>query len=311
MKNETLDKIKPFVINSSKETVISEIKKMNHIPEIITKLNITDQEIWDNAINLIEYSHHFETKETNLFDYAVVRNDKKLKVIKTLSRNRVGNEFRKDKNVYFQEYFPPETNKTFIDLTLSPEFMINNYLICDWMERVIEDIRTKNIWMKGDIIYGNASSSRSLILSMLVNTFAISDVKAAYVNVNDLCDVLLNSFKSDINNIEKDKNTWEKELIEIPILVLDEIGFKKLKPWYLQFLYKVIKARNIKSIPTYFGFYNGLIETEIHHLVDLRERKDYSPHLTENLYGVICDAINNKESIPAGFAIKKGENIWR
>ncbi|WP_324672339.1 hypothetical protein U5U50_02110 [Mycoplasma sp. 888] len=259
--------------------IIADIKKKEILSQLINDLNISDKEIWDYFIHLIDY-YKQRTVDINdpIKNYFYRDEEGKLQLVRKIVNNDKGKKLRLENHLIFTDISEPINNEVIENVTINDEVYID-------LHAYIEDLKIKlkehnELSMQGLLICGTRKSQRSNLLSRIANSFALDNNTVAYININDLDQEIKKTFdkknSSDIDFIKK-------QLSEVDLLILDEIGLKNLSIWFWDsIIMDILEERSINKKITFFGTY-FTSEKIFSHLKEINEKSKSSTRLTEQM----------------------------
>ena len=115
---------------------------------------------------------------------------------------------------------------------------------------------------KGLYIYGNFGSGKSYLTAALFNDLAEKNVKSVIVHVPELIRSIKDSFDKDYSDIFD-------EVMNAPLLMLDDIGAEYLTAWSRdEVLEPILQYRMDQNLPTFFTSNYGIDEIEKHFIIN-------------------------------------------
>ncbi|MHA3786116.1 hypothetical protein [Mycoplasma sp. Z463D] len=238
-----------------KETLLSEVKKEPLLKKLFKKLKVSDSEIWDYFNYFIDYKNQILNPKSSPYLIDFLREkDGRLIIDKKLAHNEKGDRLRLLNNMMLQHISSPFYDLTLRDLDINDNLY---YELAGIKAEVIFGLEAQNrnlSLLYGVYFHGAANSYRVKYLSALANTFALSDVHVAYVDINQL-----DEWAKQLIGNNDDIKYLVNELSNVPVLIIDEIGLKTYTEWFLEtILVKVLQNRAQNKLLTYFGSYYPL-----------------------------------------------------
>lgn len=115
---------------------------------------------------------------------------------------------------------------------------------------------------KGIYLYGNFGSGKSYLISALFNDLGEKDIRSVIVHVPNLLLSIKDSFDSDYTE-------RFYELLNTPLLLLDDIGAEYLTPWARdEVIEPILQYRMDNELPTFFTSNYSIKEIENHFIVN-------------------------------------------
>jgi len=115
---------------------------------------------------------------------------------------------------------------------------------------------------KGLYVYGNFGSGKSYLTAALFNDLAEKGVKSVIVHVPELIRSIKDSFDKDYSDIFD-------EVLEAPLLLLDDIGAEYLTAWSRdEVLEPILQYRMDQSLPTFFTSNYSIKDLENHFTIN-------------------------------------------
>ncbi len=115
---------------------------------------------------------------------------------------------------------------------------------------------------KGLYIYGNFGSGKSYLTSALFNDLAENNVKSVIVHVPELIRSIKDSFDKDYSDIFD-------EVMDAPLLLLDDIGAEYLTAWSRdEVLEPILQHRMDEGLPTFFTSNYSIDDIEKHFTIN-------------------------------------------
>ncbi|QGZ97205.1 hypothetical protein GE118_00105 [Mycoplasma sp. NEAQ87857] len=233
--------------------LVQGLKNNVYLQPIIQKLEITDQEL---LTHYTMFSKYCEDQKVNsqdrIFDKSFKRNDNnQLVEILTIAKTTAGKEFM------YQNYIKnTQISKPIIEQSLDKLEIDSYYDLSELKKQIIRNINNISK-LEGYAIEGQATSIRREFLSSIVNYFALNQISASYIDLNYLDDKV----KNLLNSPTDDLSALIDSLIDVDVLVIDELGFKKYSKWFLETIFiKVLDQRIQNNKLTYIGSYYSFFE---------------------------------------------------
>ncbi|MFV8471349.1 hypothetical protein [Mycoplasma sp. B6188] len=239
----------------NKDNLIAQIKKEPLLNKLFKKLKVSDSEIWDYFNYFIDYKNQIINPNQSPYLLDFKRDsDNKLIIEKKLAHNEKGDQFRLLNNLLLQHISSPFYDTTLQDLDINDNLYYDLAGIRAEILLALEPNHQNFDLLYGVYFHGPANSYRTKYLSSVANTFALSDVPVAYIDLNQLDEWV----KQLIGNND-DIKYLVNELSRVPVLIIDEIGLKNYTEWFLDtVLVKVLQNRAQNHLLTYFGSYYPL-----------------------------------------------------
>lgn len=234
----------------SKKELIDALKQDKYLIDIIKDLQITENEMLENYIEFKDYVEECKLDDNLKVFKTEIKRDKrnKLVFIPIILKNENARKFLLENNLAFSNISRPIHKFTVQDIKKVPK----NTSLYEIKTQILNNLKNKNNSCVNCFIYGEFESKRSEILSAIANTYLLENMKVAYLNVGYLEDTLKNTFNSTFNETSYIINN----LMNIDVLVLDELGFKKYSPWFIEtVLIKILENRLINHKITFIGSY--------------------------------------------------------
>ena len=115
---------------------------------------------------------------------------------------------------------------------------------------------------KGIYLYGNFGSGKSYLISALFNDLAEKGIKSVIVHVPELIRSIKDSFDKDYSDIFD-------EVMNTPLLLLDDIGAEYLTQWSRdEVLEPILQYRMDQELPTFFTSNYSIDEIEKHFVIN-------------------------------------------
>lgn len=115
---------------------------------------------------------------------------------------------------------------------------------------------------KGIYLYGNFGSGKSYLISALFNDLAEKGIKSVIVHVPELIRSIKDSFDKDYSDIFE-------EVMNAPLLLLDDIGAEYLTQWSRdEVLEPILQYRMDQELPTFFTSNYSMEEIEKHFTIN-------------------------------------------
>ena len=115
---------------------------------------------------------------------------------------------------------------------------------------------------KGLYIYGNFGSGKSYLTAALFNDLAEKNVKSVIVHVPELIRSIKDSFDKDYSDIFD-------EVIDAPLLLLDDIGAEYLTAWSRdEVIELILQHRMDEGLPTFFTSNYSIDDLEKHFVIN-------------------------------------------
>lgn len=125
-----------------------------------------------------------------------------------------------------------------------------------------KDSYLKNEYPKGLYIYGSFGSGKSYLTAALFNDLAEKNVKSVIVHVPELIRSIKDSFDKDYSDIFD-------EVMDAPLLLLDDIGAEYLTAWSRdEVLEPILQYRMDQSLPTFFTSNYSIDDLEKHFTIN-------------------------------------------
>ncbi|MEA4134410.1 hypothetical protein VBM90_01150 [Mycoplasma sp. 2704] len=267
--------------------IIADIKKKEILAQLIDELNISDKEIWDYFVHLIDY-YKQRTIDKNLpiRNYFLRDENGKLQLVRKIANNDEGRKLRLENHLIFTDISEPINDEVIENVVINDDDYID-------LHKYVEELKVKlkehnELSMKGLLISGVRKSQRSNLLSRIANSFALDNKTVAYININDLDQEIKRTFdKKNSNDIDFIK----KQLSEVDLLVLDEIGLKNLSIWFWDsVIMEILEQRSINNKITFFGTY-FTSEKMFTHLKEINENSKSTTKLTEQMLTKIVEVM--------------------
>ncbi|VEU70919.1 ATP-binding protein [Mycoplasmopsis glycophila] len=252
MVKDVLDDLYFDITPRSQKELIDSIKKEVLLSSIIKKLQITDDEIWDNYIELKDFiQENKENDENKIYKTIILRNnDNELVFAKQIVKNENSKRYLLENNLAFSNISKPMNDLILQEIDTIKEH--SHFDLYNYKHDLLSKIEQGNNQITGCFIQGDYASLRSHALSAIANTLMVEDYEVAYINANYLEDQLKTNFSSANN----ETNFVINSLIDIDVLVIDEIGFKKYSAWFIEtVLIKILESRLINNKLTFIGSY--------------------------------------------------------
>ncbi|RIV16964.1 hypothetical protein [Mycoplasmopsis gallopavonis] len=247
-------------ITSSREELILEIKNNQIFQKLNTKLNFSDQEIWNYFINIKEYIEGKTSKinKNKIWFLEISRNPRtnQLEFEYVLNKNDIANEFLLENNFELASISRPSEKEAFEDIKIeeAKHFELFEYRET-WKKATNTRKKVKLDFNLGLIVEGELNSLRNKVLSSIAISFALKKYKVAYIDVNYLED----SLKATFNNTDNEMSQIIKRMSDVDVLLLTEIGFRTYNSWFIEsVLIKVLENRLKNKKLTYIGSYYSL-----------------------------------------------------
>lgn len=125
----------------------------------------------------------------------------------------------------------------------------------------------KDLYLKGEnpkglYIYGNFGSGKSYLTAALFNDLAEKGVKSVIVHVPELIRSIKDSFDKDYSDVFE-------EVLETPLLLLDDIGAEYLTSWSRdEVLEPILQYRMDQGLPTFFTSNYSINDIETHFTIN-------------------------------------------
>ncbi len=122
-------------------------------------------------------------------------------------------------------------------------------------------------YMKGDkpkgiYLYGSFGAGKSYLIAALFNEFAKKNIKSVMVHVPELIRSIKDSFDTDYSE-------RFDEVLNAPLLLLDDIGAEYLTPWARdEVLEPILQYRMDQELPTFFTSNYSIKEIEKHFIIN-------------------------------------------
>ena len=115
---------------------------------------------------------------------------------------------------------------------------------------------------KGLYIYGNFGSGKSYLTAALFNDLAEKNIKSVIVHVPELIRSIKDSFDKDYSDIFD-------EVMEAPLLLLDDIGAEYLTTWSRdEVIEPILQYRMDEGLPTFFTSNYSIDDIEKHFTIN-------------------------------------------
>ena len=115
---------------------------------------------------------------------------------------------------------------------------------------------------KGIYLYGSFGAGKSYLIAALFNEFAKKNIKSVMVHVPELLRSIKDSFDDDYS--ERFDN-----VMNAPLLLLDDIGAEYLTPWSRdEVLEPILQYRMDQELPTFFTSNYSIKELEKHFIIN-------------------------------------------
>ena len=125
-----------------------------------------------------------------------------------------------------------------------------------------KDSYLKNEKIKGIYLYGSFGSGKSYLISALLNELAKKNVKSVIIHVPELLRQIKDSFDKDYSDIYD-------QVMNVPLLLLDDIGAEYLTSWARdEVLEPILDYRMNQCLPTFFTSNYSIDELEKHFVVN-------------------------------------------
>lgn len=128
--------------------------------------------------------------------------------------------------------------------------------------KVFKDSYLKKESPKGLYIYGNFGSGKSYLAAALFNDLAQKGVKSVIVHVPELIRSIKDSFDKDYSDVFD-------EVLNTPLLLLDDIGAEYLTAWSRdEVLEPILQYRMDQGLPTFFTSNYSIKDLESHFTIN-------------------------------------------
>lgn len=234
--------------------------KTNTLQKKVAELNITDDEIIENALNFIVMENSIKDSDSAfLFDVYRDENNK-IKFYWKVRKNEAARQWKIERNLILTSISSPY-NTNFIDKNFFEKYKdIASKRILKYAKTFAENLKeNKEI---PSIFFTSQGTGQ---ISDFMSSFALHSslyVRTAYININDLNVFYKNSFSSNSQNnyFEVDKlDEVIKELSEVPVLVLNELGISKFTINFLNaVLMKILENRYKNNKTTLVSSYQPI-----------------------------------------------------
>ncbi len=125
-----------------------------------------------------------------------------------------------------------------------------------------KDSYLKNEKIKGIYLYGSFGSGKSYLISALLNELAKNGVKSVIIHVPELLRQIKDSFDKDYSDIYD-------QVMNVPLLLLDDIGAEYLTAWARdEVLEPILDYRMNQCLPTFFTSNYDINDLEKHFVVN-------------------------------------------
>ena len=115
---------------------------------------------------------------------------------------------------------------------------------------------------KGLYVYGNFGSGKSYLTAALFNDLAEKNIKSVIVHVPELIRSIKDSFDKDYSDVFE-------EVMEAPLLLLDDIGAEYLTAWSRdEVLEPILQYRMDEGLPTFFTSNYSIDDIEKHFTIN-------------------------------------------
>jgi primosomal protein DnaI len=125
-----------------------------------------------------------------------------------------------------------------------------------------KDAYLKNEHPKGIYLYGNFGSGKSYLIAALFNDLAKNNIKSVMIHVPELIRLIKDSFDDYYSEMFD-------EVLNTPLLLLDDIGAEYLTPWARdEVLEPILQYRMDQELPTFFTSNYSIKEIENHFIIN-------------------------------------------
>ncbi|WP_322902058.1 hypothetical protein [Mycoplasmopsis felis] len=238
---------------NSKNEILNKIKSDSILVKLITNLKISDSEIFYHYTDLLEYAKE-QKEHDKLFYTNVNRKNGRLVFYKVLNQySSKIYDYLRNNNIKLRHISHPIVDIPYNELKLKSDYELD---IMDFLKENNIALILNNKF-KGFFLYGDAESSRSLILSAIANDLSYLNKTVSYLNINNL-DTEVKSLLNSNNSTQESKELLDT-LTSLDILILDELGLKKYTNWFLEsFIEPLLSKRFLDNKITIFGSYYTL-----------------------------------------------------
>ncbi|TNK81971.1 hypothetical protein C4M97_02275 [Mycoplasmopsis pullorum] len=229
-------------LQSSKSfNVVQQLKSYDTLALLFEKLQISDQEIFDHAIEFFDIYEQSLQNQSRVLKTNVIRENGKLKFFKLFSNNNEGNRFKILSNTLFSDISEPNYNAS-IKSILNSENRQNLFSLLRNLDTLGRSF-SNFVYLSGPIVSG-----KSYILSAISNYYALKDKKVAFLDLKKLFSAFLDLFakKSKINFLTH-------EIMNSEILLIDNFGFKHDTEWFVNVIIEILKHRAEKNLITFLA----------------------------------------------------------
>ncbi|MGZ9755586.1 hypothetical protein ACXYRQ_00965 [Mycoplasma sp. 394] len=215
----------------SKQQVINEIKQNPILSPIFKTLAFTENDIINSYANLIDYVQE-QNDPNRLFITNIKRGyNGQINFTKTLNhKSPYITDYKLLNNIKFKYISSPMTSESLSHLQITSEsesgFKHMMEINSPWL---INENK-----FRGFFLYGDAESSRNLMLSALTNEFALMNKKVAYLNINNLDSYSKTFIRRNSEDIVSEINDFLTSILYLDVIIFDELGLKKFSNWFLE-----------------------------------------------------------------------------
>ncbi|VEU74792.1 Uncharacterised protein [Mycoplasmopsis citelli] len=223
---------------------IQNIKEDPYLSEIISKLQISDNEIVNNIDYFLKI-HDRQIMPNEYIDIIELFRDEngKLSASFRYADNAKAKAFLQNQLIKYKELGFFKYKYFFSQLKLSslvPTNLLNHQ---KQFQSNIKQIK------KGFYIQSKNTDDIVKIFNSIANDFVKNHVQVAYINVSNL----MNYIKSTFNNPDENSELIVKNLSNISVVIFDNLGFEQLPKWFFEKLYKILEHRKMYGKITYFS----------------------------------------------------------
>lgn len=235
--------------------------------KIAKSLSLPEETLMKNTTSLIECAKEFE-------------NCTNCKCIEECKNTIIGNMMKAEKNnngiaysyvrckYSLKEKYKDNVTNFDLPKNIKNASMKNVYNDDKSRTEIIKKMKAfKDSYLKGEspkglYVYGNFGSGKSYLMAALFNDLAEKNIKSVIVHVPELIRSIKDSFDKDYSDVFD-------EVMEAPLLLLDDIGAEYLTAWSRdEVIEPILQYRMDEGLPTFFTSNYSIDDIEKHFTIN-------------------------------------------